>query len=335
LDATALDRLAAGRQERASRRASAHLDPTFVSPAANPMTSASPASMPPPGRARGRAVGLLGALLVVTFGAGVAAAQSRPLVTQDPEPVASGKMLIDVGTDYSRGDTYPLSGLTGSLYHVGGFDLSFGISPVAEIQLSGGFHDVLHIDSRNGLAPLAGRVTATGDWTADNVDGVLGAKVRLYHETASHPSLAIRFTTRLPNAKHDSGLGLDTTDFAFGFLSGKTINGWRVVGNLGFAILQDPLNDGIQNDVITYGASVVHGLKPGVEVVADLNGRADSRHGVVPLSTEPRSMLRLGGRITRGDLRYDAGFFLGLTSHDPTWGITGGLTWTFDAFDIK
>jgi hypothetical protein len=264
-----------------------------------------------------------------------ALAQQRPLVTQDPEPVGSGKMLIDVGVDYSKDAVFPLSGLTGNLTRYGTFDLSFGVSPVAEIQLSGGLHDQLKITARNPSAPLAYLLNATGPSTGDVEDGVIGAKVRLLHETKGRPSLAIRFSTRLPNSKHDSGLGQDTTDFAFGFLSGKTVSQWRVIGNLGFAILQDPVRDGIQNDVLTYGGSIARSLSRGLEVVGEVNGRLDTRNGTVPIGTEQRSSGRAGLRITRGEFRYDAGVILGLTSHDPTWGVTAGMTWTFDAFDIK
>ena len=275
------------------------------------------------------ALGVLCLPVVPAFG------QQRPIATQDPEPVGSGKMLIDLGMDYAQNAVYPISGLTGDLIRFGKFDLSFGVSPVAEIQLDGGFHNHLSITGRDPLAPLASRVTAGVTSTGDVEDGVIGAKIRLLHELADRPSLAVRFSTRLPNSKHPSGLGQDTTDFAFAFLSGKTVNNWRVVGNVGFSIMQDPVQDGIQNDVLLYGASVAHKISANVEAVADINGWADTRHNTPPIGTESRSALRAGARVTRGALRWDAGILLGLTSRDPSWGISGGFTWTFDAFEIK
>ena len=53
--------------------------------------------------------------------------------------------------------------------------------------------------------------------------------------------VALRFSTRLPNAGNESGLGLDTTDFHFGLAIGKTVQSIRVVGNFGFGILGDPV----------------------------------------------------------------------------------------------
>jgi hypothetical protein len=267
--------------------------------------------------------------------AGPALAQSRPVVTQDPEPVGSGKVLVDFGVDYSQGDFYPLSGLRGNLTRMGTFDLNFGVSSIADIQLDGGFHDFLSITSMDPTAPLASLLKVNGTSTGDFEDGVIGAKIRLRPETTTQPSLAIRFTTRLPNSKHDSGLGLDTTDFAFAFLLGKTVRSLRLVGNFGWSILQDPVHDGIQNDVVTYGGSIARSVAPQLDLVADINGRWSTRHGTPPVSTETQSTVRVGVRYSRAQLRYDAGVILGVTSFDPNWGVTGGVTWIFKAFTIQ
>ena len=45
-------------------------------------------------------------------------------------------------------------------------------------------------------------------------------------------------------------------------------------------------------------------------------------------------MLKLGGRYTRGPVRFDAGVFFGLTTIDPTIGFTAGFTYVFNAFTI-
>jgi hypothetical protein len=261
-------------------------------------------------------------------------AQSRPAVTQDPETVGAGVILVDAGAEYSQGDFYPPSGLHGNLTRYGTFDVSFGVSSIADIQLDGGVRDQLFITARDPTAPLASLLRVTGSSTGDVDDGVIGAKVRFLPEAGGRPSLAIRFTTRLPNSKHASGLGMDTMDFNFALLGGKTIGPWRVVGNVGWSILEDPVRDGIQNDVVTYGGTLVRQLGPAAQVVADVNGRVDTRHGTPPVGTETRSMVRLGPRLVHGRVRYDAALLLGLTTHDPSWGVTGGLTVAFKAFTI-
>jgi hypothetical protein len=274
---------------------------------------------------------LLGVVLV---GATTAAAQARPAVTQDPETVGAGMMLVDVGIEHSRGAVFPPSGLHGNLTEFGAFDMSFGISSIAEVQLDGGVRDELWITSRDPSAPLASRVTATGTRTGDVHDGVIGTKVRFLPERAIRPSLAIRFTTRLPNSKHDSGLGMDTMDFNFSLLAGKTMGSLRLVGNFGWSILEDPVHDGIQNDVITYGATVTRAMTPHLGVAVDVSGRANTRNGTPPIGTESRAMLRAGPRLTRGSIRYDGLLLVGLTSHDPDWGVGGGVTCLFRAFAV-
>jgi hypothetical protein len=45
-------------------------------------------------------------------------------------------------------------------------------------------------------------------------------------------------------------------------------------------------------------------------------------------------VLKLGGRFTHGPVRFDAGLFFGLTSVDPTVGVTAGFTYVFNAFTV-
>ena len=71
------------------------------------------------------------ALVLMLAGASPAWAQSRPLVTEDPETVPSGSVLIETGADYLRDASYPASGLRGNLWRVATFGVSFGVSPIA------------------------------------------------------------------------------------------------------------------------------------------------------------------------------------------------------------
>jgi hypothetical protein len=261
-------------------------------------------------------------------------AQSRPLVTEDPETVGPGQILVEAGVDYQRKAFFPASGLEGNLWKMGTFGLSFGVSSIAEIQLDGGLRNRLTITNRFA-APLSSMVTAAGESTADVEDATVGAKVRFLSETAGRPSMALRFATKLPNAGNESGLGLDTTDFAFGLAMAKTVQSVRLVGNAGFAILGDPTRGDRQNDVLTYGISVARAMATGFEVVAEVNGRANTRSSNAPVGTESRSVMRVGSRFTRGPVRLDGALLLGITERDATWGFSTGLTWVFNAFKIQ
>ena len=264
---------------------------------------------------------------------GSALAQQRPLVTEDPEPIGAGRVLVEGGIDWAHNQEYPVSGLKGDLWRIPTIGLSFGISSIAELQLDGGPYNRLDITERRS-APLASLVTATGTTTHDVEDLVIAMKIRLVAESASRPAIAFRFATKLPNASNESGLGLDTTDFYTSLLVAKTVESIRVVGNVGVGILSDPTSGNRQNDVLTYGLSFARALTQQTEVVGEANGRASTRAGGPLPGTESRAIVKVGGRYTRGPIRFDAGAFVGLTTIDPTIGFTAGFTYVFNAFRV-
>jgi hypothetical protein len=280
--------------------------------------------------------GLLAAALVaagVIVSATSAAAQQRPLVTEDPETIGSGLVLLEGGFDQQREVFYPASGLKGHLLRVPTLGVSFGLSSIAELQIDGGAYNRLTITSRQD-APLSDQLDVTGDRTHAVEDFVVATKIRLLAETPGRPAFGVRFATRLPNASNESGLGLDTTDFFVSSLFGKTVQSIRFVGNIGLGILADPVRGDRQNDVLTYGMSVARAVQQGLEVVGEINGRIDTRAGDPPVGTESRGAVRVGGRFTKSTVRVDAGLILGMTSRDPSIGLTAGLTWVFKGFTI-
>jgi hypothetical protein len=260
-------------------------------------------------------------------------AQQRPLVTEDPETIGAGRVLVEGGLDYAHSQPFPVSGLEGNLWRVPTFGLSVGISSIAEVQIDGGFYNRLSIKSRSS-APLASAVTAAGQTTHDVEDVVMATKIRLAPETAGRPAFGFRFATKLPNASNESGLGTDTIDFLASLLVAKTVESVRVVGNIGVGILADPTQGDRQNDVVTYGLSFARAVTQQTEFVGEVNGRASTRSGGAFPGTESRGTLKFGGRYTRGAIRVDAGVFVGLTTVDPTVGFTTGFTYVFNAFTI-
>lgn len=262
-----------------------------------------------------------------------AQAQQRPLVTEDPETIGAGLVLLEAGVDQQRQAVYPASGLEGNLLRLPTLGVSFGISSIAEVQIDGGLYNRLQITARQP-APLANLLTVSGDRTHDVEDAVVATKIRILPETPGRPAVGVRFATRLPNASNESGLGLDTTDFSVSALFGKTVQSIRVVGNVGLGILGDPVRGDRQNDVLLYGISVARAVRQGLEVVGEVNGRVDTRAGEPPVGTGSRGAMRVGGRFTRRTVRVDAGLIVGVTSVDPSVGFTAGLTWVFKGFSI-
>ena len=276
---------------------------------------------------------LIAVLITLTLSATAAFAQQRPLVTEDPETVGAGRVLVEGGLDYATDVVYPASGLEGRLLRFPLLGFSVGVSSIAEIQIDGGLYNRLSISGRRP-APLASVVTALGTTTSDVEDIVIGTKVRIVPEGVRRPAFGFRFATKLPNAGNESGLGLDTTDFVASVLVAKTTRSVRIVGNIGLAILGDPTVGDRQNDELAYGLSFARALTNAVEVVGELNGRINSRNGQPPPGTESRGMLRVGGRYTVGSWRGDAAVMLGLTNVDAGVGVAAGFTYVFDAFRV-
>ena len=270
-------------------------------------------------------------VLVLLFVPALAFAQQRPLVTEDPETVGAGRILIEGGIDFQRDVDYPASGLKGDLRRFPLIGISLGIGSVGEVQIDGGLYNHLSITERRPAA-LSHMLVVPGDTTWHVEDMVVGTKVRLISEGMRRPSVALRSATKLPMASNESGIGLDTIDFFSSLLLAKTVQSVRVVGNIGLGILGDPTRGDRQNDVLTYGMSLARAITQRGEVVGEINGRKDTRFGDPPPGTESRSMLRFGGRYTVGTWRADAGLLFGVTSNDPSVGVTAGFTYVFDGF---
>jgi hypothetical protein len=264
----------------------------------------------------------------------LAIAQQRPLVTEDPEPIGAGRVLIEGGVDVAHNYQNPASGLKGDLLSVPTIGLSFGISSIAEFQIDGGIYNRLTITNRNPGAPNAGLLTVVGDSTHDVSNAVIGIKMRFLSESASRPAFGLRFATKLPNASNEKGIDLDTTDVSAAILVAKTVQSIRIVGNIGAGILPNPTSGLGQNDVLLYGVSFARALTQQAEVVGEFNGRISTRSGDAFPGTESRGLLKFGGRYTRGTVRLDAGIYFGLTTIDPTVGFTAGFTYVFNAFTI-
>jgi hypothetical protein len=277
------------------------------------------------------AVSLVFLAFLVVLTCRPAAAQQRPLVTEDAEPIGAGHLLIEGGLDFDHDQQYPVSGLKGDLVRVATIGASLGIGSIAEVQIKSGLYDHLTISSQN-VAPFSGILTVSGTSAQGLDDTVIATKIRLVPETEGRPAIGVRFATKLPTASTEGGLGLGTTDFYMSFLGAKTVQSIRLVGNIGFGILGDPTSGDRQNDVLTYGFSFARALTDHAEMVGEVNGRLSTRANAAPPGTESRGIVKLGGRYTHGPLRVDAAILLGLTSLDPTIGFTTGFTYVFNAF---
>jgi hypothetical protein len=259
----------------------------------------------------------------------LALGQQRPLTTEDPEVIGDGRLLVEAGVETGSNAWYPLSGLHGDRFAVP-IGVCLGLGRYAELQLDTGY-DWLGIDSRED-APLAFRVPADITRTSDIIDVTVATKVRVFAETHYRPSIGVRFETRLPNASNESGLGLDTTDFYFSILAGKTIGSFRIVGNAGIGILGNPLVATIQSDAFRGSLSIGHAVTHAIAVVGEINGQKVFFAKMPPPGAEPLAEVRTGVRYARGRLRYDGGVLFGFTERSPDFGVIAGMTLLEQAF---
>ncbi len=262
-----------------------------------------------------------------------ALAQQRPLKTEDPETIGAGRALIEAGIEFNRDASFPVSGLRGDHWELPSFGVSLGVSSIAEIQLDWSPYQKLSISEQTPGAPLSGPLQLDGKSTDDFGDIQIGAKVRLVGESGSRPAIGTWFSTRLPNAGNESGLGKDVQDFASAVTIGKTVQSIRVVANIGLMMIGNPLRAASQDDLLIYGLSVARAISPRGEVVGEFAGRANFANIITP-GAEDRGVLRFGTRFTTGPVRLDAGLLLGLTTRDPEIGLSAGLTWVFNAFHV-
>ena len=254
-------------------------------------------------------------------------AQQRPLVTEDPETIGTGRILLEGGFSLEKDQAFRLSVVEGDVARLASFGVSVGISPTAEIQIDGGLLQRLDVTARPQFPAGGSPPFEVAPRTSGVEDFIVATKIRLAPEGASRPALGLRFGTKLPTASPEKGIGLGTTDFFASFLLGKTVRSVRTVGNIGLLVLGNPVTPRDPATTLGFGLSVARALTNEFEVVGEINGRLTPFEKIVPVGLESRGVMRLAGRYTYAMLRLDFGVLVGITDRDPSFGISGGATY--------
>jgi hypothetical protein len=124
-------------------------------------------------------------LLAMISAANPAAAQQRPLITDDVDITPQGTIELSVGVDFIQNAKFPLSGLRGDMTRVGDIRLRTGFASNVEIQVEGTIQNFLAINSQG---PSSIPLRITGNSTNDFDDFTVSAKVKLANETKSLPA---------------------------------------------------------------------------------------------------------------------------------------------------
>lgn len=263
----------------------------------------------------------------------IAAAQQRPLITEDVDIIKPGVIRIETGIEFLQDQKFTLSGLRGDLTKLGDTRLSFGLSPNVEFQIEWTIQNFLSINSRSSSAiPL--KLGANETDANDVGDVTLWMKMKLRNETRRWPALGFRFGVRLPNTDQTRGIGSNTTDFYASILAGKKLlnNRLNLFGNIGLGILQAPVDRFTQNDVLLYGLAGIYTVNERLNIVGEVNGFHSTRRRA-PIGTEDYSESRLGAQLRALGVRWNAAAIFGLSNRAPRTGFAIGVTYDWDAFD--
>ena len=278
----------------------------------------------------------LAVILLVFATAIVADAQQRPLLTDDVDITPQGSIDLGVGVDFLQNAKFPLSGLKGDLTRVGDIRLRTGFAPNVELQVEGVLQNFLAINSQG---PSAIPLTVTGNSTSDFDDFTVSAKIKLLNETKNLPAVGFKFGFQMPNTDQARGIGTNQINIfsklllqkKFGKRQGRDpmVN---IYGNIGLGIMNAPLANFTQNDVLLYGLAGVFRLSRRINIVSEVNGRLNTRSGDAPLGTESVGQFRVGGQIKASGLRFDTAAVFGLTKHSPRTGVIFGVTYRSPTF---
>jgi len=254
-------------------------------------------------------------------------AQQRPLVTEDPETIGANRILLEGGFELDTDQTNPAYGLRGEISHLATFGVSVGISPNVEVQIDGGLLQRFNVQERVAGGIFAATPLVAGARTSGIEDLIVATKIRFTAESASGPAFGLRFGAKVPTADPEKGVGFGTTDFFTSFLVAKTVQSVRTVGNVGLVVLGNPERARKPATALAFGVSVARAITNSFEVVGDMNGRLTPFEKIVPAGLESRGVFRLAGRYTYSMLRLDFGVIAGITSRDPSFGISAGATY--------
>ncbi|MCA1629297.1 MAG: hypothetical protein LC785_15240, partial [Acidobacteria bacterium] len=136
-----------------------------------------------------------------------AAAQQRPLITEDVDIIPPGTVRLQLGVDFLQDVKLPASGLRGDLTRVGVVGVNVGLAPNVEFQIEGVLQNFLSVNSATAAPPIP-RGFAGGS-TNDAGDFRLSTKIKLRAETRRAPSLGFKFGVDLPNSNETRGIGVN------------------------------------------------------------------------------------------------------------------------------
>lgn len=272
-------------------------------------------------------VGALAAGCIVVFSA---PGEAQPRIRRDPSVqhmsvVLKGDFLLGVGAGYEADGRFPLAAVEGDITRLGILTLAYGLADGVLVELRGDAYRELTVDQMG--TPLvetnanlaAGKAGGGGDFRVGMLFRLLGAATGL----SGGAHLEFNLTTD----NQTNGFGTNSAKLRLSFLGSYGGGPFRITADVGVGILEAPLDNFEQNDVLVYDAEVLYRpsrTRP-IRLFAGVDGRASTR-GTVPVGTEDLGEVRLGADVWLGRWLFDVGASVGYAGNSPDWGASGGVS---------
>ena len=203
-----------------------------------------------------------------------------------------------------------------------------GLGEIVEFEMNWTAYNILSISQRSPTS-LNLQLNSSGTSTSDYGDLVLSTKILMFSEGKKRPSIAFLPGVQFPNASASKGIGLDSTQFYGSLLFGKHFGKLNLFSNVGLGILSNPIEAGVQNDVLLYGLAGIYPITSKISFAAEVAGRWNTRQDGAPLGDrEPLS--GSGGNPGSGfGLKMGLAGLAGLTENSPRSGIVFGISRIF------
>jgi hypothetical protein len=179
----------------------------------------------------------------------------RPLTTDSPNTTPPGTMEFQFGEDYIHHFRSIRNGAYGVLWQDAHLGFAWGVSDRVELRVDGAAYKRFQRDS-------GGTNAGVGDFT-------VWGKFVVWQGAEPETAFGFRLGVKLPNTPSYKDFGTNQTDFFAQLLAGKRWGRFRLWGNAGVGILDNPYIRQSQDDVYTLGLAFAAKASERFDVVGE------------------------------------------------------------------
>ena len=227
----------------------------------------------------------------------------RPFATEDAGVAGEGVAQVEVSLDrleWKNGDD----------------DFAFMVVPIY------GVTEKLEVSAE---LPYLWHEPDTGDSESGPGDINLVAKYLLSGEDGTRPALAAKVVIKTASGDYKKGLGTGDEDLSLVLAATKTVEKWRLHGQLGYTFVGDD-KDGNLRDIVLYGVAADYEARKDLYLAIEVAG---NKHSDRTENTDPLNLL-IGVIFNASDkVAVDISFKEGLNNESPDWGFGVGASITF------